>query len=164
MHSRGHQWKTRLGLEMGPHWGEQPDNNIFINIESLAIQSTDPPYSVGDKIKVVVKFYGIVTVTGSPQLTLKVGTEDKTANYTSGSGTESLVFEYTVASGDNDTDGISIEENKLLLNDGTIKDSDDNDATLTPTVLAAQPLAYSGYNETHHCHKRDFHYHQHWPL
>ena len=65
-----------------------------------------------------------VTVTGTPQLTLKIGTADKTADYTTtGSTTTKLVFEYTVASGDTDTDGISIEANKLANNgSSTIKD------------------------------------------
>ena len=49
-----------------------------------------------------------------------------------------LRFDYTVVDGDNDTDGVEIEANKLSLNGGTIKDGAANDATLTHTALPAQ--------------------------
>ena len=108
------------------------------SVRSLAITSTGAPYSVGETIEATVSFSETVTVVGTPQLTLKIGTKDKTATYTRGSGSAKLVFAYTVASGDNDTDGIAIEANKLSANGSTIKDSDDNDADLKHTALSAQ--------------------------
>ena len=78
-------------------------------------------------------------------MTLKVGSDDKIAVYTGGTGTESLVFEYTVLDGDEDTDGISIEANKLYLNKATITDLAGNAAasdlatkTVTHEALATQ--------------------------
>ena len=97
-------------------------------VSSITLTSNagdDKTYKKGDKIQVQVTFSEKVTVDttkGTPQLTLKVGTADKTADYKSGSNSTQLVFEYTVASGDADTDGIEIEANKLALNSGTIKD------------------------------------------
>ena len=104
----------------------------------LAITSTGAPYGVGEKVQATVTFTEKVTVTGTPQLTLKIGSTDKKADWTSGTGTTKLVFEYTVATDDADTDGIEIEANKLALNSGTIKDIAGNDATPTHTALAAQ--------------------------
>ena len=104
----------------------------------LAITSTGAPYSVDEKVQTTMTFSESVTVTGTPQLTLKIGSGEKKANYTSGSGTTKLVFEYTVAAGDADTDGISIEADKLALNSGTIKDVAGNAATLTHAALTAQ--------------------------
>ena len=49
-----------------------------------------------------------------------------------------VVFSYTVAEGDSDSDGIAISENKLTLNGGSIKDAADNAADLTHDALAAQ--------------------------
>ena len=48
-----------------------------------------------------------------------------------------LVFTYTVAEGDADTDGIAIAANKLALNGGTIR-AGTVDATLTHAAVAAQ--------------------------
>ena len=52
-------------------------------------------------------FSAAVTVTGTPQLALVIGTDTTPrANYASGSGTQTLQFDYEVAAGDEDTDGI----------------------------------------------------------
>jgi hypothetical protein len=56
------------------------------------------------------------------------------APYQSGSGTKTLTFSYTVAAGNEDTDGIAIGS-AIALNSGTIKDAANNNAVLTlPTV------------------------------
>ena len=92
-----------------------------------------------------------VKVTGTPQVTLTIGTGDnanKTAAYKRGTDTTALVFEYTVVNSDSDTDGISIAANKLGLNSGTIKDAAGNPATLTHTALAAQASHKVRGNET----------------
>ena len=132
-------------------------------VSSLAIRGTNPPYGVDDKVEAVVTFSESVTVTGTPQLTLKVGTADKTIDYKSGeSPARPLVFEYTVVNGDTDTDGISIKANKLSLNGGTINaTAGSTAANLNHDALMAQALPYSGYNETHHCHDRWHYDYQH---
>ena len=84
-------------------------------------------YGIGDKIEVTVTFSEDVTVTGSPQLELTVGSSAKNAAYKSTTDSK-VVFSYTVAVGDSDADGISIGANKLSLNEGTIKDVADNGA------------------------------------
>jgi len=43
-----------------------------------------------------VTFSEAVTVTGTPQLTLETGATDRVVNYVSGSGTNTLTFNYTV--------------------------------------------------------------------
>ena len=110
-------------------------------VSGIQITSTGAPYTVGEKIQATVTFSDDVIVTGTPQLTLKVGsaeTADRTADYKSGTGTTKLVFEYTVAANDTDTDGIEIEANKLALNNGTIRDTVGNNATLTHSALTTQ--------------------------
>ncbi|MED5228037.1 MAG: hypothetical protein VYA36_01425, partial [Pseudomonadota bacterium] len=71
---------------------------------------------------------------GNPTLPMVVGSTNRPAGYTSGSNTNasgnaSLVFQYTIQSGDTDPDGISIEANVLALNSGTIMDRAGNFAT-----------------------------------
>ena len=98
----------------------------------------DATYAIGDTVQATVTFSADVTVTGAPQLTLDVGGTDRTAAYSSTDSTATqLVFTYTVAEGDADTDGIAIAANKLALNGGTIL-AGTVDATLTHAAVAAQ--------------------------
>ena len=70
-----------------------------------------------------------------------MGSTDTDFNYLSGSETKKLIFQYTVAAGDEDTDGIGIEANKLKLGSQTVTIKDDigNDAILTHAALVTQP-------------------------
>ena len=97
----------------------------------------DGVYGIGDKIEVTVTFDEDVAVTGSPQLEITIGSNAKDAAYKSTTGSK-VVFSYTVAVGDSDTDGISVGADKLSLNGGTIKDGADNDADLSHSALSAQ--------------------------
>ena len=72
-----------------------------INVSSTAANGT---YKVGDVIPITVTFSENVIVTGIPQLTLETGTTDVVVDYSSGSGTSTLTFNYTVAAGNNSTD------------------------------------------------------------
>ncbi len=104
-------------------------------MSSIAFSSTGP-YKAGDTIGVTLTTSENVTVKGTPIIKLVIGTTEKTAKYTSGSGTKKLVFQYTIAQGDDDTDGVSVPANALSLNGGTIKDAVGNAATLTHTAVA----------------------------
>jgi fibronectin-binding autotransporter adhesin len=72
-----------------------------------------------------------VIVTGTPQLTLETGTVDRSVDYVSGSGTDTLVFNYTVQAGDTASDLDYLSSNALALNGGTLRDAAANDAVLT---------------------------------
>ncbi len=73
-----------------------------------------------------------VTVTGTPRIAVDIGGNQRFANYTSGSGTNALVFTLSPTIGDVDLDGVTISS-PIDLNGGTIKDTAGNDATLTFT-------------------------------
>src|SRR6185369_12766848 len=63
------------------------------------------------------------------------------ASYSSGSGSSTLTFNYTVGAGDNSADLDYSATSSLTLNGGTIKDAATNNATLTlPTVGGASSL------------------------
>ena len=98
----------------------------------------DGYYDADDNIDIAVAFSESVDKTGTPQLTINVGGSNKTANYSSGTGTSVLTFRYTVQEGDSDSDGISVAANSLALNGGTIKDAAGNDAVLTHSALSTQ--------------------------
>ena len=99
-------------------------------------QDDDGVYGIGDKIEVTVTFSEDVTVTGSPQLELTVGSA-KNAAYKSTTDSK-VVFSYTVATGDTDTNGISIGADKLNLKGGAIKDAAGNSSDLSHSALSAQ--------------------------
>ena len=88
-------------------------------------------YKAGSVITVTIEFNDTVIVTGTPQLTLETGTTDRTANYSSGSGTTTLTFIYTVQAGDTSSDLDYVSPSAFTLNGGTIKDGSNDDVDLT---------------------------------
>ena len=119
-------------------------------IESVAVTSDpgeDGGYAIGDEIQVGLTFSEAVTVTGAPQLTLDVGGLSRTAEYSEGSAATQLLFTYTVASGDEDTDGIAVVANSLALNGGGIRAGATN-ATLTHAALQANDHKVDGIAPT----------------
>jgi len=76
-------------------------------------------YTTGQNLDFTVNWTDPVTVTGSPMLPLTIGATARNATYLSGSGTNALVFRYTVQAADNDNDGITVGA-ALSLNGGTI--------------------------------------------
>ena len=70
-------------------------------------------------------------MTGTPQLTLETGSTDAVVDYSSGSTTTTLTFNYTVAAGQNTSDLDYDSTNALKLNGGTIKDAGGSSAYLT---------------------------------
>ncbi|HTH79831.1 MAG TPA: DUF4347 domain-containing protein [Ramlibacter sp.] len=121
--------------------GVSLDNIAFA---SIAAADTTPPtvsgvtsstanaaYNAGDVISLQVNFSEAVNVTGTPQLTLHTGATDRVVNYSSGSGTSTLTFNYTVQAGDTSADLDYLGTGALALNGGTIKDLSGNAGTLT---------------------------------
>jgi len=107
------------------------------------VSATNPngTYTTGDTIHVTIQFSESVTVTGTPRLQLETGATDEFANYVSGSGTNTLTFDYTVVSGDASSDLDYTSTGALTLNGGTIKDAAGNNATLNlPAPGAAGSL------------------------
>ncbi len=110
-------------------------------VTSVSSSTANGSYKTGDNIAITVAFSESVTVTGTPQITLETGTTDRTVNYSSGSGSNTLTFTYTVQAGDTSSDLDYVATNSLALNSGTIRDAAGNNATLTlPTPGAANSL------------------------
>ncbi len=96
---------------------------------------TDNTYKAGDFIEITVTFNEDVVVTGTPTISIVIGTTPRTASYKSGSGGRVLTFQYQVQDGDNDAGGISITRGNLNLNGGTITDIAGNPAALTHAAV-----------------------------
>ncbi|MFL2808380.1 MAG: Ig-like domain-containing protein, partial [bacterium] len=124
-------------------------NSVIIDttppsIDSVAITSavgiTGNLLNTGDVVSVTTTFTEQVIVdnsSGTPTLTLVVGSTNQTATYASGSGSSILVFQYTIQSGEIDSDGISIEANALALNNATISDPIGFPAVITHSAVSA---------------------------
>jgi len=103
-----------------------PQNSLDLAIPCLAVVNVTSSASgvyldtSGAVIDVLVEFSNVVTVTGSPSLLMETGATDRTAVYISGSGTNTLTFNYTITSGDNTSDLDYVSVNSLTLNGGTI--------------------------------------------
>jgi len=100
-------------------------------ITGVSSSTANGSYKVGDIIVIEVTFSALVNVTGTPTLTLETGATDRAVNYSSGSGSTVLVFNYTVQSGDTSSDLDYASTTALALNGGTIKNGGGTDATLT---------------------------------
>lgn len=116
-------------------------STVTLNSAPPVLASLTPPadgrYVTGQTLSFTANFNRNVTVGGSPRLALTIGGNTRYATYVSGSGSSALLFSYTVASGDADTDGITVAS-PLQLNGGSINDSFGNNAglTFTPPSLA----------------------------
>ena len=106
------------------------------NIEISSNPGSDRFYIPGDEIQAKVTFSETVAVTGMPQLMLELGGSLRTATYQGGMGTTALVFDYEVADGESDTDGVGVEADSL--SGGTIRDGAGNHAVLDHEALSPQ--------------------------
>ncbi|WP_407715694.1 Ig-like domain-containing protein [Comamonas testosteroni] len=138
-----------LGSSIQANGGSLSDaagNNIIASLNSVASTSgvlvdavvptvssvsvpAGAPYNAGDTLTFVVNASEAVVVNGIPRLLLDIGGSTVFANLVSGSGTSTLVFQYTVQPGDNDADGISV--NGLSANGATLRDVAGNNMNLT---------------------------------
>lgn len=82
-------------------------------------------------ISIHIIFNKPVEVSGSPTLSIATGDPSETLiNYENGSGTDTLIFVYNIASSNSSSDLDYNSTDSLLLNGGSIKDSDGNDASI----------------------------------
>ena len=109
--------------------------------------SADGTYAINATLSVLVTFSAAVTASGTPQLALDIGGETRQAEYASGTGTQSLLFSYTVAEGDEDTDGIRIPSDSLALNGGAIT-AGGAAATLTHGNITLSGMLVDGVRPT----------------
>ena len=107
-------------------------------------------YTPGQAVTVTVTFTSPVVVNrndASPRVRIQVGEESRSALYKSGTGTTGLVFEYTVAPGDVDPDGISITADSFRPGGARIGLPAGLDAFLTHDAVAPDPQHRVGATE-----------------
>src|SRR6185437_17179517 len=98
-------------------------------VTNVTATNANGAYDAGNTIHVQLTFSKPVTVSGTPKLTLNT-TPARTADFTGGSGTSTLDFDYTIQAGDNSASLDYASTAALTLNGGTIRDAATNDASL----------------------------------
>jgi hypothetical protein len=121
-------------------------DNVGPAVANVSSTMADGPYRFGSVIPIQVNFNEPLVVTGTPQITMALGAGSERAtvvlNYTSGTGSSTLSFDYTIAVGDLAPDLDYADSSALTLNGGTITDRAGNVAILTlPAPGAADSLA-----------------------
>lgn len=107
-------------------------------ISTISITSNsgaDNTYSIGNSITVSVSTSEAITVSGSPRIPV-LGLSSKYFTYSSGSGTTTLLFTYSVALNDTASAGAGITANTLELNSGSLLDSVGVAMTLTHSAVS----------------------------
>ena len=101
-------------------------------ILSVAFRQPDSDgiFNVGQFVRVAFTFSMPVNVSGAPYVMLEATNIGKTP-FLDGNGTASLMFSYTVATGDVENSGVGLSANSIVLNGGTIKSLSGVNADLT---------------------------------
>lgn len=90
----------------------------------VSVSSTNSTYSAGDIVSIAIGYSEVVNVVqaGSPSsLQLVAGSMERFAYYASGSGSQILIFQYSVLQGDESLRLSYVSRNSLSLNGGTIR-------------------------------------------
>lgn len=113
-------------------------------VTSVSAQGLDRTVKIGDEVLISMTWDQVVNVAlggGSPSLLLETGLVDREAVYVSGSGSNTLVFKYTVQAGDLSADLDFQSSAALQLNGAAISNNTSDLAVLTlPTVGGADSL------------------------
>ncbi len=105
-------------------------DTIAPTVTNVTSTTANGNYTIGTLIPIGVTFSEVVNAIGTPQLTLETGTTDRTASYSGGTGTNTLIFNYSVQTADSSADLDYVSTTSLTLNGATIKDATFNNATL----------------------------------
>tara|TARA_Y100001970_G_scaffold283022_1_gene397210 strand:+ start:1062 stop:1631 length:570 start_codon:yes stop_codon:yes gene_type:complete len=139
-------WTREAGSIWSGNGNPDADPELLVAVSGLATKlgsadlteiewiSTAFDVSAGGLLQLRVRFNEAVDVTGTPQLTITNDTPSRnvTASYSSGSGSNELVFAKTIGAAAADTadgDVLSVGTNAVALNGGTIKDKGTNTAS-----------------------------------
>jgi subtilase family serine protease len=132
----GYDLVTGLGTPIADNLVPDLAGAVVTDVSSTAANGT---YGSGAVIPITITFDTAVSVTGTPELALNSG---GTAAYSSGSGSNILTFDYTVAAGQSSAHLDFGSINSLTLNGGTISVA--GSSPLEAADLSLMPPAATG--------------------
>jgi hypothetical protein len=110
------------------------------SVSSVSSSTNSGTYGAGTVVPITITFSTVVQVFGTPQLALNAG-GGAVASYASGSGTNTLTFNYTIASGQSASVLDYSSTSALALSGGYIYDQSGNAASLTLPATGSDGLA-----------------------
>lgn len=123
-------------------------DGIAPTVVSVVSDSQDGTYYAGDDVDLVVTFSESVIITGSPTMLLAMDGEARPAVYVQGSGTQNILFTYTVHPGDITSLLNYVDSTALHLSNASIRDNAGNDS-LTALPDPSSPSALAGASHVH---------------
>ncbi len=105
------------------------------NISNITVP-TDDVYAESQNLQFSIQFDEVVIVSGTPQIPLTINGNSVNADYVTGNLTDTIIFEYTIQTSEEDTDGIDYAN--LNLNGGSIADTAGN-AAITTLIASNLP-------------------------
>lgn len=103
--------------------------SVLVDTTVPSVVSVDSPpadtYNLGDVLEYTVYFNEPVNVTVNgtePRIAMTIGAATRNATYFSGTGTDTIVFRYTVVAGDSDLNGIPNPTTLSVVNPAYIRD------------------------------------------
>lgn len=121
--------------------------NVQVNGDMPIVINVTPPingtYLLGENLTFSVQFSEVVNVTGTPRLVIDISGVTTYVNYLSGTGTDTLVFDYVVQPNEEDLDGIDLAP-VIDLNGGSIADASLNPADPTFTYVPTAGIIVDG--------------------
>jgi hypothetical protein len=121
-----------------------PDTSgVFVDSIIPFVASITPPanntYILNEDIDFTLNYNETINIVGTPRLLIDIGGVQKEFNYVSGTGTDTIIFRYTVIDPDEDLDGISFVGTDLDLNGATITDIGGNNSDISLIAFSALP-------------------------
>ena len=117
---------TSLGFTAPTNLGSVHVDRVAPSILSVSVANG----IYRDNVDISVVFSESVTAMGMARIPLRVNGENRMAVYNSGSGSDTLIFRYSVASGDSTTGGIEMMSPIELGSEDSIEDAGGNSANL----------------------------------
>ncbi len=116
-----------------------------VSAKVLDVRATSRTYKAGDSIEIKVRFDTAIEVIGIPTLALQVGSVTRTANYTTGSGIDTLTFSYVVQQNDSTAKLDYKATNSLTLSGATIRNKG---TTVNATLTLPSPTKTGSLSDT----------------